>query len=89
MVGPLVSYGDFSRTWREATTVGVRYVPWANFIALGPALLALYASIAGVLTYRSIKRFDRWLDRPRMDEAAPVPVKKPVVPEVVEPVLQS
>jgi ABC-type transport system involved in multi-copper enzyme maturation permease subunit len=46
-----------------------------------PLLLIFYVGAAGVLTYRIVARFDRWLDRPRISDATqpawPVEAMKP------------
>ncbi len=79
VVGPLVSYRDFDEAWRVGLTYA--YDPARSF---GVGLLAFFATVAGVLTQRSVGQFDRWLDRPRMtggdaaraaEEAGPVLVQ--------------
>ncbi len=87
--GPLVSYADFAQVWREATTGDILAVSWLPSIVIGLFLMGIYGSVAAFLTYRSVGRFDGWLDRPRMRDSAPIPEKEPRESEVAEPALQS
>ena len=60
-------------------------------VTVGLNCLGVYAIVAGVLTYRSVGRFDLWLDRPRMFDEAPSQVVHKPQPqeELAETVLQS
>ena len=71
VVGPLVSYEFVSESWRIATTQGVRLAPSANFVLVGVILLTIYVIAAVFCTWRVVRRFDFWLDRPRLTEETP------------------
>jgi ABC-type transport system involved in multi-copper enzyme maturation permease subunit len=88
VVAPLVSYRWFSQAWNEVTTFGV----WSNLVndsTLGLSLMVVYATIAAVLTQRSVARFDRWLDRPAMADDTRAARKPAPFLDEVEPALQS
>jgi hypothetical protein len=92
VVGPLVSYGEFSGVWRQLTLSGVWSVTEINTIKFGLIVMGFYAVVAAGLTYRAVARFDRWLDRPEMSIDDPGARRKPrplVELEEVEPLLQS
>ena len=88
VVGPLVSYGWFSQAWNQAKTIGVSFVA-VDFRAVGLFLLGFYVSVAATLTYRTVVRFDRWLDRPELSGDAPVDRKPAKVLDEVEALIQS
>jgi ABC-type transport system involved in multi-copper enzyme maturation permease subunit len=87
VVGPLVTYGQFSAEWGVAMSIGVRYA--ISYFAVGLALLAGYAILAAALTWRSVRMFDRWLDRPEMPAWPRVPEKPAPLVEEVGPAFQS
>ena len=89
VVGPLVSYEQFGQIWWRATTNGIAAIPYFGEVLLGALILFFYASIAALLTARSVGRFDRWLDRPSMAAGAPAALKKAPVPDEVEALVQS
>ncbi|WP_435011333.1 ABC transporter permease subunit [Tundrisphaera lichenicola] len=88
-VGPLVSYSYVSREWTTLTVHGYRQLEFINYIVIGLILLVVYEWIAAILTLRAFRRFDAWLDRPRMTlERRPDRKPAPTV-SVSEPGLQS
>jgi ABC-type transport system involved in multi-copper enzyme maturation permease subunit len=88
-IGPLVSYEQFSRVWMWVTRLGELSLYHLMVFALGPILVLVYATIAAVLTHRSVRRFDRWLDRPALSNDIRAPRKPAPLLDEVEPALQS
>jgi ABC-type transport system involved in multi-copper enzyme maturation permease subunit len=88
VVAPLVSYGWFSRAWGPVMAIGW----WSPMVALGLlglSVLGVYAAIAAILTQRSVRRFDRWLDRPELSNDVRFPRKPAPQLDEIEPALQS
>jgi ABC-type transport system involved in multi-copper enzyme maturation permease subunit len=88
VVGPLVSYGQFSLAWSEV--MSGRLLPYLGVEdVLGVLLLGFYVLIAAFLTYRSVSRFDRWLDRPQVSMKETTARKFAKSVDEVEMLLQS
>lgn len=71
-VGPLGSYGFVSESWRVAIVEGVRFTPSSAPVYFGLILLAIYGVVAALFTWRIIRRFDLWLERPRLTDTVPI-----------------
>jgi ABC-type transport system involved in multi-copper enzyme maturation permease subunit len=91
VVGPLVSYRYVGDLWRTTAQGGFRYHPDRIAIVFGLLALTFYTALAAFLTYRSVGRFDHWLDRPRLTrESESTPIQKqPREEPIAEPALQS
>jgi ABC-type transport system involved in multi-copper enzyme maturation permease subunit len=76
-VGPIVSYEYAAVTWGMLTKSGDPLYVLADNRVIGVFLLTVYVGGAIVLTGSVVRRFDRWLDRPRLtrsgDDPAPTP----------------
>ncbi len=88
VVGPLASYGQLRQLWRIATIDRPDHLPWLGDLILGGGLAAIYLLVAALLTYRTVARFDRRLDRPSLLRAAEV-APSAARPVAAAPSLQS
>ena len=82
VVAPLYSYAEMRQPWSA----------WfSDLMGRWPGLLAMaiYVAIAAFLTYRTLTRFDRWLDRPELTQDDQSEPKAAEVREQAEPALQS
>lgn len=70
-VGPLVSYGFVSRSLSAIPTEWIHFAPSTAPALLGIVFLTIYTVAASLCTWRVIRYFDRWLDRPRLTDAPP------------------
>ena len=86
-VAPLMSYREFSESWRLAMAFGFK-TPVGGLGAAGLAVILIYTLIATVLTLRCVRLFDRWLDRPALADDSRA-IRKPTRAEEIEPALQS
>ena len=81
-VGPIVSDEYASVTWRMMLKTGDPLYVLADNRVFGLFLLTVYVGGAAVLTERVVRRFDLWLDRPRLTRSGPDPVPTSLSEEV-------
>jgi ABC-type transport system involved in multi-copper enzyme maturation permease subunit len=90
VVAPLVTYGQFAAIRAGVAPPDAEFDDWAGFYrTFGVAMILFYAIIAATLTLRTVRRFDRWLDRPVLSSEDQALRKPAPLAEVAEPALQS
>ena len=66
-VAPLVSPQFVPEQWWGAARPLGQYVDPLAFVPIGRLLLVVFYTVAAaILTWRTVTRFDRWLDRPKL-----------------------
>jgi hypothetical protein len=90
VVAPLVSYEQFAQFRAGVAPLDRRALDLSGFTpTIGLAVIVLYASVAAAVSTRTLRRFDRWLDRPALTVDARSARKPAPLVDEVEPALQS